>query len=227
MYCWRTALLRRELDDTDAMFTFNQRQWCLYYIMWHVSSGVCFPVIHPLFFPPLLHLRTFLSLHFSNFRISFIHSFLPHQTSVTFFFYFFLIYFLTGNTKKVKSVRCFRLVLHFTILFPPFWSNSVKVGPGRTWNTFALDWPLIIRLTAAVNVASSCGIIVHQHLPTPNPSRFRAVMISLWNSTTVNTNKIQPGKTVMLVTFDVSYNVGLLNVLVHVEILFHTSARRQ
>lgn len=25
MYCWRTALLRRELDDTDAMSTFNQR----------------------------------------------------------------------------------------------------------------------------------------------------------------------------------------------------------
>lgn len=24
MYCWRTALLRRELDDTDAMSTFNQ-----------------------------------------------------------------------------------------------------------------------------------------------------------------------------------------------------------
>lgn len=226
MYCWRTALLRRELDDTDAMFTFNQRQWCLYYIMWHVSSGVCFPVIHPLFPPP----SSFANLSFPPFFKfpHFFHSLFPSSPNLSdIFFYFFFIYFLTGNTKKVKSVRCFRLVLHFTILFPPFWSNSVKVGPGRTWNTFALDWPLIIRLTAAVNVASSCGIIVHQHLPTPNPSRFRAVMISLWSSTTVNTNKIQSGKTVMLVTFDVSYNVGLLNVLVHVEILFHTSARRQ
>lgn len=165
------------------------------------------------FFPSIFQISAFLS-----FTLSFLTK--PQ-------WHFLFIYFLTGNTKKVKSVRCFRLVLHLTILFPPFWSNSVKVGPGRTWNTFALDWPLIIRLTAAVNVASSCGIIVHQHLPTPNPSRFRAVMISLWSSTTVNTNKIQPGKTVMLVTFDVSYNVGLLNVLVHVEILFHTSARRQ